>query len=598
MSATTNSPADTHAARPRRSTVPSATGAAAVAVVLLAAGLRLWSLKSVPGNVFYDAAVRSMGFSGHNLFFGALEPGGSLAVDKPPVDLWLQVASTRVIGFSLFSLHLPEALAGVVAVALLYHLVARLAGGGAALIGALTLAVLPISVLTARSDTMDTVMVALILGALTASWYALHAGRPRWVLVAAALMGLAFNVKLTESLVALPAIGLLWWWAAAPRRVRLLAAAAGVYVAVSLSWAAIASLTPASARPFPIGSKSGSLWHLLFVYNGTDRITGKGQLGYASSTVGGGPGPLRLFDTGASGYGANVGVVLLAALLVGALAAGLAVRARRQQASAGSPPRPSPTRAAERAMTAIGVWFATGLVVFSAMRRLEPRYLEAFAPAVAGVLGLGTARVLAEPGRVAAPALGGIAGVVAVYAGLVDQAIGAWTALGLAAGLLAAGAGIWLGRGRPGTRGPARAGGRGVLAGAVTAAVLAGPLGISLKLVADRRSDSALPDPASKKIDRYLLAHRGAARYEVVSGNVYDVMGIVARDGLPVLVLNQVNGPIVHLAQLQAHLARHDVRFLYVPHGCRPLSACPASTRWGILHSTRVAGEPGVYRFR
>ena len=330
MSTTTNSPADAGRFSPRHPRAPSAAGVAAAAVVLLAAGLRLWSLKSVPGNVFYDAAVRSMGLSGHNFFFGALEPAGSLAVDKPPVDLWLQVASTRVIGFSLFSLHLPEALAGVVAVALVYHLLRRLAGPGAALIGAVALAVLPISVLTARSDTMDTVMVVLILAALTAAWYALHAGRPGWVLASAALMGLAFNVKLTESLVALPAVALLWWWAAPPRRLRLLAAAGAVYVAVSLSWAAIASLTPASARPFPVGSRSGSLWHLLLVYNGLDRITGTGPIGYASSRTGGGPGPLRLFDTGASGFGANVGVVVLAALLVGGLAAGLAVRARRR----------------------------------------------------------------------------------------------------------------------------------------------------------------------------------------------------------------------------------------------------------------------------
>ncbi len=596
MSTTTNSPADAGRFSPRHPRAPSAAGVAAAAVVLLAAGLRLWSLKSVPGNVFYDAAVRSMGLSGHNFFFGALEPAGSLAVDKPPVDLWLQVASTRVIGFSLFSLHLPEALAGVVAVALVYHLLRRLAGPGAALIGAVALAVLPISVLTARSDTMDTVMVVLILAALTAAWYALHAGRPGWVLASAALMGLAFNVKLTESLVALPAVALLWWWAAPPRRLRLLAAAGAVYVAVSLSWAAIASLTPASARPFPVGSRSGSLWHLLLVYNGLDRITGTGPIGYASSRTGGGPGPLRLFDTGASGFGANVGVVVLAALLVGGLAAGLAVRARRRTTGrpGSTPPSPPPAAVVERTTMAIAVWFLTGLVVFSAIKRLEPRYLEAFAPAVAAVLGLGVARVLAEPGWAPAAALGAIAAVVAIYAGLVDQAAAGWTAAGLVAGLLAAGLGVWLGR----TRRSAAAGrGRGLLAAAVTAAVLVGPLGITLRLVADRRSDSTLPDPASTKIDAYLRAHRAGARYEVVSGNVYDVMGIVSRDGLPVLVLNQVNGPFVHLAQLKAHVARHEVRFLYVPHGCRPLSACPASTRWGILHSTRVAGEPGVYRF-
>ena len=77
---------------------------------MLAAALRLWKIQDVTGNVFYDAAVRSMGNSWHNFFFGALEPSGTVSIDKPPVDLWLQVATTRVLGFDLVGLHLPEAL--------------------------------------------------------------------------------------------------------------------------------------------------------------------------------------------------------------------------------------------------------------------------------------------------------------------------------------------------------------------------------------------------------------------------------------------------------------------------------------------------------
>jgi hypothetical protein len=220
--------------------------------------------------------------------------------------------------------------------------------------------------------------------------------------------------------------------------------------------------------------------------------------------------------------------------------------------------------------------------------------LEAFAPAVAGVIGLAVARVLAEPGRLAGLALGVVAATVAGYAALLGPDIGGWSGLGLAAGILAAGAGAWAAAGR--ARASARRV-RGLLAGSLTVALLAAPLGIALHLVGTRRSDSVVADPASPKIDRYLRAHRAGARYEVVSGNVYDVMGIVSRDGLPVLVLNHINGPLVRLVQLRAYVARDDVRFLYVPHGCRPLSACPGTTRWALVHSTPVSGEPGVYRF-
>ena len=72
-----------------------ASGLSLLAITILAATLRLWAFASVPTNPFYDAAVRSMSLSWHNFFFGAFEPGGGVAVDKMPADLWLQVATSR-----------------------------------------------------------------------------------------------------------------------------------------------------------------------------------------------------------------------------------------------------------------------------------------------------------------------------------------------------------------------------------------------------------------------------------------------------------------------------------------------------------------------
>ena len=68
------------------------------AVLALAALLRLTALGRVPTNPYYDAAVRSMGTSWAAFLSGAFEPGRRVAIDKPPVDLWLQVASTRLLG--------------------------------------------------------------------------------------------------------------------------------------------------------------------------------------------------------------------------------------------------------------------------------------------------------------------------------------------------------------------------------------------------------------------------------------------------------------------------------------------------------------------
>ena len=121
--------------------------------------LRLVHIGAVPPDPFYDAAVRSMGLSWHNFFFGAFEPGGSVSIDKPPVDLWLQVISVKLLGFSSTTLKLPEVLAGTAAVPLLYVLVRRLWNAAAGIAAAAAMAVLPIAVITARSDTMDGVMM-------------------------------------------------------------------------------------------------------------------------------------------------------------------------------------------------------------------------------------------------------------------------------------------------------------------------------------------------------------------------------------------------------------------------------------------------------
>src|SRR5207248_6097505 len=178
----------------------------AVLALLMAAALvlRLVDLGKVAPDPFYDAAVRSMGLSWHNFFFGAFEPAGSVSIDKPPIDLWLQVASVKLLGYSSTALKIPEALAGTFSVPLLYACVRRLWGVAAALAAALVMCVLPVEVITARSDTMDAVMMLLIVAALLMLIRAAESGRTTWLLAAAAALGVAFDVKLLESVVALP----------------------------------------------------------------------------------------------------------------------------------------------------------------------------------------------------------------------------------------------------------------------------------------------------------------------------------------------------------------------------------------------------------
>ncbi len=78
-----------------------------------------------------------------NFFFVSFD-AGFVSVDKPPLGLWIQAASAWLFGFHGWALLLPQAIAGVLSVALIYHLVRRPFGPVAGLLAALVLAVTPI----------------------------------------------------------------------------------------------------------------------------------------------------------------------------------------------------------------------------------------------------------------------------------------------------------------------------------------------------------------------------------------------------------------------------------------------------------------------
>ena len=111
--------------------------------------------------------------SPHNFLFNSFAPAGFVSLDKPLVALWIQVASAKLLGFGSLSVLLPQVLEGLGAVALVYHLVARRFGAAAGLLGALVLALTPISVVIDRSSNTDSclVLVLLLAGwALAVEW--------------------------------------------------------------------------------------------------------------------------------------------------------------------------------------------------------------------------------------------------------------------------------------------------------------------------------------------------------------------------------------------------------------------------------------------
>jgi 4-amino-4-deoxy-L-arabinose transferase-like glycosyltransferase len=609
-------------------------------VVAGAAALRLIALGAVGLDPFYDAAVRSMGMSWHNLFFGAFEPGGSVSIDKPPIDLWLQVASVKLLGFHSTALKLPEALGAIAAVGLLYAAVRRVFGFAAGLGAALALAVMPIEVITARSDTMDAVMMALLAATLLLLVHACESGRTAWLLAAAATLGVAFNVKLLESLVALPGLATIalvgFRSRARPLAARLaarseagaetqpeeavraevrppsipdagllrtrvfpLAAAAAVFLAVALSWLTATLLFPAHERPYAIGSTNGSAWNAAFVFNGLDRIEGKAieePLPVAEARRRGPTrtlsereripitpsSPTRLLDRVGPLSGERLGLEALIALLLGVTAVAWRWREPILRRAVG---------------LGLAVWLLSGLVLFSQMQRLHPRYVEGFTPAIAALVGVGVAWATQPRGRIRLAVLAvALVALVAYAAHLLYGTPAIWWVV--AASALGAVALTWFDRRDTG-----------VLAVALAlVAVLAIPLQASVRAVRLRVSDAgdigALPADELLPLSAYLKAHRGSAHYEVAVDSATQAGSLIVRDGLPVVVLSTYEGRVfTTVAQLKQLIARGEVRYALLTGLCerrtpQTNSACSAPALWVSSHATDISKTAGLGRAR
>jgi len=572
-------------------------------ITLLAAALRLWSLRAVPDDPFYDAAVRSMSLSAHNFFFGAYEPGGTIAIDKPPLDTWLQVISTQVLGFNAVTLKLPPALAGTFAVPLLYDAVRRILGQLPGLASALALAVLPIAVLSSRSDTMDSVAMFLNVGALWLLVRFAETDRERWCYLAAAAMGLAFNVKVFQGLVCLPALVVFAWFAFGERRLRRTLISAVVFVAVALAWLTATLFFPASDRPYAIGSTNGSAWNATFVYNGYDRLFGaatqtllnaqgaavlrpannsepaRAQVAIAA------PSPWRLFEHNDPLSGLRIGFVLLASLLLGIPA--LVAEVIR--------PRAPDERARRAFAAAILAWLATGFVLFSAMARLHPRYAEAFTPAVAASAGIGLAWALAHQ-RYRRLLLPLAAAAFAIYALWLAGASAPAAALTLQAAL-----GVIVATLLP--RLPYRSW---LIGGALAIAAIALPLRTAIGLVQAHEYDSGntgvIATSEVNAISDYIAARRGHARYEFVVADPSSVGDIIIRDLRPILSLTSYNQhELLKVQRLAALVQSGAVRFAYIGGPCVPgdkleLPRCSPGAAWVRAHGVDVSREIGLSR--
>ena len=116
-----------------RTDAPALVRGAFVGVVALAAVLFTWNLAiSAYANTYYSAAALAASRSWSAFFFGSFDAANFITVDKPPAAIWLMGLSVRLFGLSSWSILLPEALAGVATVGILFAAVRRSFGPVAA----------------------------------------------------------------------------------------------------------------------------------------------------------------------------------------------------------------------------------------------------------------------------------------------------------------------------------------------------------------------------------------------------------------------------------------------------------------------------------
>lgn len=247
-----------------------------IAIMVFSFALHMVNIESIGNaNEYYTAAVKSMLQSWSNFFFVAAEPGGSVTVDKPPLGLWIEAIFAYFLGVSGFSVSLPNILAGVFSIPLLYGMVKKYMGELAGIIAGFVMAITPVFVATNRNNTMDGMLVFTLLLAAWAFIKATETGKARWLMLGAFIVGLGFNIKMLQAFLPLPAFYALYFFGSKEgwlKKILNLGIATVLLVAVSLSWAIAVDLTPAENRPYIGSSDNNTVMGLIFGHNGISRL--------------------------------------------------------------------------------------------------------------------------------------------------------------------------------------------------------------------------------------------------------------------------------------------------------------------------------------
>ncbi|GAA3828232.1 glycosyltransferase family 39 protein [Streptomyces coacervatus] len=581
---------------------------ALAAVLAVAAVLYSWGIGHAAIHPFYGAAIRSMASSWRAFFFGGLDAGGAISIDKLPGAFWPDAISVWLFGPHTWAAALPQVVEGVVTVWLLHRIVRAWAGPFAALIAALTLTLTPVTVVLTRATIPDTALTLLLVAAAGALQKAVRTERLLPLITCGVWVGLAFQAKMLQAWLVLPVFAAVYQLAAPgtplKRALRFLAGSA-VALAVSCFWVFLAWATPAADRPYLDGTSHNNPFALVFGYNGLSRFSSD------STAFGAVAGTAASRTTGNTGWGMlinhTVGPQIAWFLPLAVLAAVLGFVWRAGQ------PRTDLLRAG---FLLWGGWLAVHAVVFSASNGNHAYYTAVIAPALAALAGGGLALFRSEYEAESAAgdrrrmALPAAIALTAAWALVLDwpTRFVSWLLPITVMLALCAVVGLW-------TRGP-RTSPRmvhGALAAGI-AATLVVPAGwavSSLDPLYAGASTSPMTGPVGKAyyegihhrsalrrvgLDRpsardtalldYLTTHRHGEKYLLATQAAYTAEPLLRAKSEPILVMGGFTGstPFPTTGQLDTLVATHQLRYALLTTR-RPTTS---ATTWVKSHCTRI----------
>ncbi|MFH8405952.1 ArnT family glycosyltransferase [Streptomyces sp. NPDC018019] len=248
---------------------PALLGIAALAGLLYA-----WNITSSGLAPYYSVAARSMTESWKAFLFTAYDPAATTTLDKIGGFLWPQALSARLFGFHPWALTLPQCIEGVISVLVMYRVVRRWQGAAAGLLAAGLLTLTPVTASMFGHAIPDAALFMCLLLAVDRYQKAVGGARLRSLVWAGVWVGLAFQAKMMQAWLVVPALAV-GYFVTAPvtLRTRLghLLTAGAVLFAVSFSWVLMMTFTPKDVRPYADGSTNNSALSMVFEYNGFSR---------------------------------------------------------------------------------------------------------------------------------------------------------------------------------------------------------------------------------------------------------------------------------------------------------------------------------------